>query len=205
MASVKLTPGHLGIKDSPAPVFDSLEKICQGGGPGIDDIFAWNVNRGPDRVVEIWFQFEDLLARQQAKIRDLVQQAFFQHSGKPLFFLPGPCNDHGAGFQQRQSQAFMNFQILPVPCLHAFPFKGTGRCIKTGVENGAVALACTIENVRRFFKENDGGAFKGKAAGHGTADNAATDYCHVTGGDNRSLLGRWGRIVYIGFHAQSLI
>jgi len=149
-----VSTGHLGIEKGFPAIFHGLEEIREGGGPGINDIFPGNVNCRSDIVCQMRFFFQDFRAAEKFEIFHAIIQSFLIHPFQPFLFLRCPCGDQGAGFQERQVEALVYLQVFGMPLLNAFPFQGSGRCIKTGMEDCTVALAGAVKDIRRLFNKN---------------------------------------------------
>ena len=99
---------------------------------------------------QLRLQRQDLVATDLADVIDTVAVGLLDDGRQARQILVAPCRHQGAGFQQRQVEARMDVAVFAIALLHAGQFDAAGRRVETGMEDRAVALAGTGEDVGAF-------------------------------------------------------
>ena len=90
-----------------------------------------------------------------------------------------PRHDNGRAFDQRKIELLADTEIFRIACLHAAELKAFGRGIKARVQQRAVALGGTGQNIASAFQQNAFQPGNGKAAQDGKPHDASANHCDI--------------------------
>ena len=89
------------------------------------------------------------------------------------------ARNHGSGFYQGQVEAFVNIPVLLVSSRDTGLFNGSRGCVKSGMQNRAVCLAGSSEDVSFLVRQDDPCTFQGQFAGYSAPHNSGTNYQYI--------------------------
>lgn len=178
-AAVEGAVQHFDVETGLGAMGQRLLQIGERRGPRVDQMFPGDPHRAEHVAGQLRLQRQDLVATDLADVIDTVAVGLLDDSRQARQILVAPCRHQGAGFQQRQVEARMDVAVFAIALLHAGQFDAAGRRVETGMEDRAVALAGTGEDVGAFFQQDHPRTFQGEAAGHGATHHASADHCNV--------------------------
>ncbi len=119
---------------------------------------------------------QKLRAGQPAHIGDAVRTRLRLDSVQTRQILIAPRDDHRAGLQQGQVQSLVDREVLVVPGPHASKLEAAGRGVEAGVEQRAVALAGTGQQICGLLQHDHLGALQREPACDRAADHAGANH-----------------------------
>ena len=142
-------------------------------------MLAGHQQRPAHRGNQMRLASQDLRRTQHAHVADAVRPRLHFDSGETGEVLLRPSHHHGARLQQRQVHPLADLEIFAIARLNAGKFQAVRRRIEAGVQQGAVRLACTRENVGRTLQQQHASSVQRKTARHGATDHPAAHNGHI--------------------------
>lgn len=149
-AAVEGAVQHFDVETGLGAMGQRLLQIGERRGPGVDQMLTGDPHRTEHIAGQLRLQRQDLVATDLADVIDTVAVGLLDDGRQARQILVAPCRHQGAGFQQRQVEARMDVAVFAIALLHAGQFDAAGRRVETGMEDRAVALAGTGEDVGAF-------------------------------------------------------